>query len=296
MVNTEPLVSVVIPVLNGENHLEACLTSILEQSYGNIEVVISDNASTDNTAKIIRSFDDSRVHVLPKPAEQLSLHDNWTRALAGAKGELVKIVCHDDLLLPESLEVQTELLLQHPSAVLAGGRRRIIDDNDDVLIKARGLGGLAKPTKLLDGGSVAHACTRAGANLLGEPASVLIRRSALPDLSFDPRWHYAIDVDFYMRCLQRQDAILDSRVVCCFRVSHRQWSANLRRGQARELRAFFSDLARRYPEQVSTFDVRLGIRRAGILALARRGLYRQMRMRSAVARRRDPKRSNCEQQ
>ena len=237
MLNTEPLVSVVIPVLNGENHLEACMASILGQSYRKIEIVVSDAASTDGSAGIIRSFDDPRINLLANPVDQLTLHDNWARGLAVAKGDLVKIVCQDDLLLPDCLAVQTELLLRHPSAVIASGRRRIIDDRDDVLIKARGLGRLTKPggTQVIEGGVLARACTRAGANLLGEPASVLIRRCVLPEPLFDPRWHYAIDIDFYLRCLQRRDAVLDSRVVCCFRVSHRQLSADLGSVQARRV-------------------------------------------------------------
>ncbi len=266
------------------------MASILSQSYRKIEVVISDAASTDGSAEIVRSFDDPRINLLAHPADHLTLHDNWSRGLAAAKGDLVKIVCQDDLLLPDCLAVQTELLSQHPNAVIAGGRRRIIDDRDDVLIKARGMGHLTKPggTQVIEGGALARACTRAGANLLGEPASVLIRRCTLPEPLFDPRWHYAIDIDFYLRCLDRQDAVLDSRVICCFRVSHRQLSADLGSVQARELHAFFSDLERRYPEQVTAPDVRLGTRRALLLSVARRMIYREMQIRSAVARWRHP--------
>jgi len=266
------------------------MASVLDQTYRNIEVVVSDNASTDGTAGTVRSFEDSRVRILPNPAEQLSLPANWARGIAAAKGELVKIVCHDDLLFPDCLAVQTELLLRYPTAVLAGARRRIIDDQDDVLIKARGLGHLTKPggMQVVDGGALARACTRAGANLLGEPASVLIRRSALPEPLFDARWLYAIDFDFYLRCLQRSDAVLDSRVLCSFRVSPHQLSAALATGQARELKALFSDLARRYPEHVSDPDVRLGTTRARLLATARRVLYGYMRTRAIIARWRSP--------
>ncbi len=266
------------------------MASVLNQTYRNIEVVVSDNASTDGTAGIARSFDDPRVRILPNPAEQLSLPANWERGIAAVKGELVKIVCHDDLLFPDCLAVQTDLLLRYPTAVVAGGRRQIIDDQDDVLIKARGLGHLTKPggTQVVDGGALARACTRAGANLLGEPASVLIRRSVLPEPLFDPRWLYAIDFGLYMRCLRRSDAVLDSRVLCSFRVSPHQLSAALAAGQARELKAFFSDLGRRYPEHISAPDVRLGATRAWLLARARRFLYRYMRIRALMARVRSP--------
>jgi glycosyltransferase involved in cell wall biosynthesis len=281
---TEPLVSVVIPVLNGERHLEACISSVLGQTYSNIEVVVADQASTDRSIEIIKSFGDPRVRILPEPTEQLDLHSNWARGTSAATGELVKIVCHDDVLLPDCLSVQVELLNRYPTAVLACARRRIIDGQDKVLINARGLGPLVKnATRVIGGPALAQACTRAGANLLGEPASVLIRRSALPEPLFNPRWHYTIDVEFYLRCLKEDDAVLDSRVLCCFRVSPQQLSAVLAKGQAKELHTLFSELARRYPDEISKTDVWVGTRRAQLLAQARKMLYWQMRLGAALA-------------
>jgi glycosyltransferase involved in cell wall biosynthesis len=286
---TDPLVSVVIPVLNGERHLAECLQSILEQTYQHIEVLIADQSSTDRSIEIIRSFADPRMRLLPTPSEPLDLHSNWARAFNAATGEFVKMVGHDDLLLPDCLSVQVGLLEKHPNAVLACGRRRMIDDDDKVLIKARGLGRLGKAgTCVTNGRALARACTRAGANLLGEPVNVLFRRSELPRPLFDPHWVYTIDVELYFRCLRDRDAVVDERVLCCFRVSPNQLSAVLAKGQAKELRRLFSELASRYPEDVSNADVRLGVLRAQLLAEARRILYWQMRTRSVVANWREP--------
>lgn len=124
----------------------------------------------------------------------------------------------------------------------------------------------------------------AGANLLGEPVNVLVRRSALPQPLFDPRWVYTIDIEFYLRCLQDKQAVLDNRVLCCFRVSPQQLSAALAKGQAQELHDFFLEMARRYPDDVSDADVRLGVARSQLLARARRILYAQMRARQLVER------------
>jgi glycosyltransferase involved in cell wall biosynthesis len=286
----DPVVSVVIPILNGDRHLEACMSSVLGQSYENIEVVVADQASSDRSLEIVGSFVDRRVRVLPRPTGQLSLHGNWARGLAAATGELVKIVCQDDMLEPDCLAIQVELLKQNPTAVLACGRRRIIDDQGKALIKARGLGNLLQgaSTRVVSGGEIAHACTRAGANLLGEPANVLIRQSALPAPLFDPDWHYTIDVEFYMRCLRSDDAVVDNRVLCSFRVSPQQLSALLAKGQARELRRFLAELECRYPTEVSRNDVRLGAARSQLLARARRVLYLEMRVAAAISVRRVP--------
>jgi glycosyltransferase involved in cell wall biosynthesis len=262
------------------------MRSLLGQSYEHIEVVISDQASTDRSLEIVRSFDDRRVRVLPDAPEELNLHSNWARGLAAAKGEFVKIMCQDDLLLPACLSTQMDLLQRYPSAALVCGRRRIIDDQDRVLIKRRGLGRLirAGETRAVEGPAVARACTRAGSNLLGEPVNVLIRRSALPYPLFDTRWKYTIDLEFYLRCLGNGEAVVDSRVLCCFRVSPSQLSAVLAKSQARELREFLSDVALRYPDQVSATDVFLGSARAQLLSQARQILYREMRVLAVVKR------------
>jgi len=280
----QPLVSVVIPVLNGERHLEACLNSIVGQTYERLEIVISDQSSSDRSVEIVRSFSDPRIRLLPEPSEPLDLHRNWSRAIAGSTGDFVKLMGQDDLLHPDCLSHQAELLAMHSSAALVCGRRQIINDDDKVLIKARGLGKLANDTtQVMDDRQLAHACTRAGANLFGEPVAVLIRRAALKQPLFDIRWIYTIDIGFYFRCLRDSNAVLDERVICSFRVSPKQLSAALAKDQSKEVRAFFSELAVQYPESISASDIRLGKARARVLAQARRVLYLQMRARQALA-------------
>jgi glycosyltransferase involved in cell wall biosynthesis len=264
---------------------------VIRQSYENIEIVVANNSSTDHTVKIIKSFEDPRVRLLPDPSQQLQLHDNWTRAVKEAKGEFVKVVCHDDLLLDDCLSIQVDLLQRHQTAVLSCSRRRIIDDRGGVILAARGLGRLVSDDDpaLWSGGSLAHACTRAGSNLLGEPASVLIRRAALPEVPFDSRWTFALDIEFYMRCVGQSDAVVDGRVLSCFRVSPRQLSASLASSQSREMREFFDEMALRYPSDVSRADVQIGRLKSQMLVQARRLLYLQLKHRDALSVWRQPR-------
>lgn len=282
--SSEPLISVVIPVHNGERYLGDCLRSVLRQTYEHLEIVLADNASTDRTAEIIDACADPRMRRLSVPLDVLSLHANWERAVAAAQGEFVKLVCHDDLLSPECVAVQAKMLLAHPDAVLASNRRRIVDDRGNVLIRARGLGPLLGPegSREVASSEIVRACVRAGTNLLGEPASVLIRRCSLPEPIFDPRWHYAIDLDLYLRCLRRGGGVVDHASLSSFRVSPYQWSATLDRRQSTEMRAFFGDIASRYPDYLRPFDLHVAGARAAVHARARRGMYGLMRARSAA--------------
>ncbi|MBT9507350.1 glycosyltransferase family A protein [Rhodoferax sp.] len=92
--------SVLLPTRNGGAFLENCIRSILEQGYEDMELVISDNANTDQTPQIIRQFiSDPRVKTLRLEAP-VSVTDNWNSALSASSGDYVLMMGDDDYLLP----------------------------------------------------------------------------------------------------------------------------------------------------------------------------------------------------
>ena len=109
----QPLVSVILNVHNGADYLSGCIRSVLNQTYENFELIIADDASTDNTLEIIRSFDDRRIRCLTRPTRR---HICFTvnEALAEAKGEWIAHIDHDDLWAPDKLEKQMAYVLAHP--------------------------------------------------------------------------------------------------------------------------------------------------------------------------------------
>ena len=94
-------VSICVPAYEAARTLEQTLRSILSQD-ADFELVVLDNASTDATGEIAASFDDPRIRV-ERNATTLAIGDNWNRAIALSTGELVKVVCADDILLPGAL-------------------------------------------------------------------------------------------------------------------------------------------------------------------------------------------------
>ena len=92
MSDTQPLVSVVIPVFNGEKTIRRAIESIFEQTYPNIEVIVVDDSSTDSTAEILRSFGDAHSRDLQSEESRHRRHvqrrDSSRRgALPTAHGE-----------------------------------------------------------------------------------------------------------------------------------------------------------------------------------------------------------------
>jgi glycosyltransferase involved in cell wall biosynthesis len=131
-----PKVTVGLPVYNGERFLAAAVTSLLEQSLEDIEVVLADNASTDGTAAICREFAaaDQRVRVLSS-ARNLGAAWNFNRCLDAARGEYFKWAAHDDLYDPEYLAACIAVLDSEPDVVLCYTQAVEIDDDGNELFR-----------------------------------------------------------------------------------------------------------------------------------------------------------------
>src|SRR6476660_4045378 len=92
------LVSIGVPVYNGENYLRQALESLLNQSHANIEVIISDNASTDETGRICEEFtkNDCRISYFHQSTNKSAIW-NFNFVLRQARGEYFMWAAHDDL-------------------------------------------------------------------------------------------------------------------------------------------------------------------------------------------------------
>jgi glycosyltransferase involved in cell wall biosynthesis len=282
-VSAEPLVSVVVPTYQSAAFVERTLDSILGQTYRNLEIVIADHGSTDDTWEKLHPYGaDPRVQIL-RTEPGGGAERNWNRVIDQATGPLVKLVCADDLLHPECTAWQVTVMEQHPGVVLVAGKRDLIDASGQVLIRGRGLPGLSGRMR---GADAIRATVRAGTNVFGEPACVLMRTDVVRKVGgWSAEQPYLIDEDLYVRVLQHGDFFGISRPVAAFRVSESQWSVHLARKQAGQAVAFHRRLQSDHPGLLSTSDVRIGSLRAIGIAYARRFAYLlwSRRMRRAPA-------------
>ena len=171
----QPLISVVTPVYNGGKFLAECIESVLAQSHRNLEHVILDNASTDETAAIVARFAarDPRVRV-SRNDETLWVIDNWNRALEGMSPDAryCKILHADDTLQPDCLEKMVGVALRHPSIGVVGALRLRGDR-----VECRGL---PREREVFDGGEVVRMYLRQEVFALA-PTSALIRADLVRD-------------------------------------------------------------------------------------------------------------------
>jgi glycosyltransferase involved in cell wall biosynthesis len=121
-----PLVSILIPVYNRENLVRECIASAQAQTYGNIEIIICDNASTDRTWDVVQEFarGDSRIRAFRNESNVGPVR-NWLRCVSQAKGDYIKILFSDDLISPRCVEVllsvfQDDVAFSYSPALITG--------------------------------------------------------------------------------------------------------------------------------------------------------------------------------
>lgn len=132
--HTPPRVSIGLPVYNGENYLAATLDSLLAQTYTDFELIICDNASTDSTSDICRSYAarDPRIRYY-RNAKNLGAAPNYNRTFELAVGKYFKWSAHDDLCAPTFLERCVAALDGDPRVVLACPEILYIDAAGNVI-------------------------------------------------------------------------------------------------------------------------------------------------------------------
>ncbi|NKX93595.1 glycosyltransferase family 2 protein [Sanguibacter hominis ATCC BAA-789] len=270
-----PRVSIVVPAYNNGAVIAETLSSILAQTWQDLDIVVADHASTDDTLSVIQRFaaTDERIRVFSTPAGGGALR-NWNRVTELAQGELIKLVCGDDVLYPTIVEEQVaefdKASAEGRPVVLVASQRDLIDTTGSTFVRARGLGALDGRT---DGKVALRATVRAGGNLFGEPACVLLRRETLVAAG---GWHdlrYYLDLGGYAGVLAAGDMIALRRPLAAFRVGGGQWSVRLAGQQAADAARFHRIAQGLAPDVITDTDVRMGDWRAKILALQRRAAY-----------------------
>lgn len=272
-----PRVSVVVPAFNNGRHIASTVHSILSQTFADFELIISDHTSTDDTWRRLQdNASDCRVRLMSMPPGG-GAPANWAAVTAQAKGELIKLVCGDDLLYPTSLAEQVAAFDQHPEAVLVASKRDIVDERGVPVVRARGVQGLHG---VVDGLRAIRQTVRAGTNIFGEPTCVLMRREVLEGVGgWDARSPYLIDQATCARVLLHGPMVAVRRPLAGFRISASQWSVSLSREQAEHARAFHRMLRTEHPGLLTSADVALGDSRATLMAWKRRAAYFWLRQR-----------------
>lgn len=123
-----PLVSIIIPVYNGEKYIERCLKSLIQQTYKNIEIIVLNDGSTDHTMQVLQKYQhmDERICVVDK--QNTGVSDTRNQGLKLAKGDFVQFVDSDDWLPNDATEQLVGGMLQDCEMVICD-YNRVVDNN-----------------------------------------------------------------------------------------------------------------------------------------------------------------------
>lgn len=200
---SEPLVSICIPVYNTEKYIGDAIETSLNQTYKNIEVVVVDNQSTDNTYKIMKEYQkkDNRVKIFQNKTN-IGMYPNFNKTIEYSNAEFIKFLCADDILKPRCIERMIKPLIKDSSISL------VCTDSDRIdysgkLIEEIKISYVKE--KKYSGKMVAKKGFRVATPICGIPSNVLIRK--YQNVFFDTYIESGAgnDMEFWARLMGKGD-------------------------------------------------------------------------------------------
>lgn len=235
--NNLPLVSVCIPTFNGEKYLQEALDSVTQQSYANLEVIISDDASTDKTLEIISDYNNtSEIPVYVFHHIQSGIAENWNNSLKHAHGIYIKFLFQDDVLKPECISQMVDVMESDNKIALVTSKRDVITELnnrftegwiknfDDLQIN---LNLPNAEVTVLSGRDLLKSSNfkKKPINIIGEPVSVLFRKDLIGSIGyFDTDMFQLVDYEFWLRMFKNYDIAFLQEHLVQFRLHETQAS------------------------------------------------------------------------
>ena len=191
---TNPKVSICIPVYNGEKTIKDTILSIINQTYKNIEIIISDNKSTDNTVSVVNEFKDSRISFY-KNDSNIGLARNWNKCLEKCTGKYIHFICADDTLSPECIEEKVKIMESDKDVVMVINTMNMYNEEKKIVMKRK----IYNKDTVIDGHKFAKKSLYRG-NIYGGPSNVLFRKDTLEKSGIFPtNTYYTTDWEFTLR-------------------------------------------------------------------------------------------------
>lgn len=129
---SQPLVSVVISTYNDEKYINEAIKSILCQTYKNLEVIVINDASSDNTAKVLEHISDDRMRIFHNK-ENLKLAHNLNVGISKSTGKYIARMDADDIALPDRIAQQVLYMESHPEVDVCGSYVKAFGNADNVM-------------------------------------------------------------------------------------------------------------------------------------------------------------------
>ncbi|VXD23286.1 glycosyltransferase [Planktothrix paucivesiculata] len=229
------LISVIIPVYNGEKTIKETILSVLNQTFKDWELIIINDGSTDSTMEIIAQIQNSRIRVFN--CENAGLAKSRNRGIDHAQGEFISFLDSDDLWTTDKLETQFQALKKHPEAAVAYSWTDYIDQSNQFLHSGRHI------TKHGNVYSELLVC-----NFLENGSNALIRKQVFAHVGqFDTSLTAGEDWDMWFRLAAVYPFVGVPAVQVLYRVSATSMSAKIK-NQEKECLKVLKNAFQKVPE------------------------------------------------
>jgi len=259
--NNLPLVSICIPTYNGGKFLSQALDSALSQTYSNIEVIITDDCSSDDTIAICKQFvkKDPRVK-LHLNKQNLGLVGNWLEVIEKANSDWVKFLFQDDLLAPNCVEKMVTTAIQNKVDFVVCNRTYFYEKGVDDHSK-KFYGNIPDASKIFNeeraytpketSKLIAPYIFR---NCIGEPPTFLLNKKALSREDFPDNYFQLIDYIFILNKILSSNFVYVSEKLVKFRVHNFSESKRNNTVDVEDKNSFHKFLFIKYYENIQLCD------------------------------------------
>ncbi|MDC0835920.1 Beta-13-glucosyltransferase [Geitlerinema sp. FC II] len=235
------LISVVIPVYNGEATIRATIASVLDQSFRDFELIVIDDGSTDNTVEIVKAIADPRISVFSYA--NAGQAESRNRGAKLASGEFLSFIDADDLWTPDKLDAQLQALKDRPDAAVAYSWTAHVDEGDRFFRHG--------PRLSFEGNVYEKLIIN---DFVGSGSNVLVRKSAFFDVGgFETSFPPAEDWELWVRLAAKYRFVVVPKAQILYRTLTRSASFNVAKMEASSLKVIdriFQDA----PESLKQFE------------------------------------------
>jgi glycosyltransferase involved in cell wall biosynthesis len=219
---SRPKVSICIPSYNNGSLIGTAIRSVLDQTFKDIEIIVVDNDSVDDSERVVRSYIDERIK-FSKNSKNIGMTRNWNKCISMASGEFICLLCADDMYLPTFVERTLSMLEAHPNLGFVYCAYRKINDRGETIGECRMQmndtteSGFAFFERLIHGNFVTI-------------SGVMVGRNRFEELGcFDEELAYAPDWEMLARMSLHYDVGYVSEPLACYRFHESNFTKTIKK-------------------------------------------------------------------
>ncbi len=226
-----PLVSILIPTYQRPNYFELALKSVINQTYRNLDIFVTDNSKDDRTKRLMERYLDQDPRITYEYHPEINTaRENWDKAFEHYENneniEYINWLMDDDLFAAEKIEKMVDFYLRYEDVALVTSARQRIDEEGNFLVDDGVTAPCVQETSKISGKEMGRELLRRG-NIVGEPTTVLLKKDLLKGIrrgwtGKEDKKFQVTDYPTWLRLLEQGDVVYIREPLSYFRIHEGQ--------------------------------------------------------------------------